>query len=173
MANLQANLRSQCATALEEPRRFLESVNQLFYENTAESAYATLFFAAYGDTTRQLSYANCGHLPGLLLRRDGNLERLESTCGVVGLFQKWDCAIGECSLRPGDTLVLYTDGVTESFDSRGEEFGEPRLIGTLKRLREREPKALLNALLEEVKQFSSGEQQDDITLIVARCRGGP
>ena len=68
MANLQANLRGQCAIALERPQQFLESVNQLFFENTIESAYATLFFAEYDTRAHGLRYANCGHLPGLILR---------------------------------------------------------------------------------------------------------
>ena len=95
MANFQANLRSQSAMALEEPEHFLKSVNQLFYENTAESAYATIFFAEYDDNGRRVRYANCGHYAGLLLRRDGTLERLESTCTVLGLFKEWDCSIAE------------------------------------------------------------------------------
>src|SRR5213079_2177109 len=70
MANLQANLRSQCAVAVDQPQRLLESVNQLFYGNTADSSYATLFFAEYDDNARRLRYANCGHLPALLLRSD-------------------------------------------------------------------------------------------------------
>ena len=83
MANLQANLRSQCAIALDQPQRFLRSVNQLFYENTADSAYATLFFAEYDEGMRRLRYANCGHLSALLLRSDNHLERLDSTCTVL------------------------------------------------------------------------------------------
>jgi serine phosphatase RsbU (regulator of sigma subunit) len=169
MANLQANLRSQCAIALEHPQRFLESVNQLFFENTIESAYATLFFAEYDNRARRLRYANCGHLPGLLLRHDSTLDRLESTCTVLGLFEDWDCAIGESTLFAGDTLVLYTDGVTEAFNDRGEEFGEHRLVDSLRRHRELRPQALLNCVLEDVKQFSPHEQHDDITLLVAKC----
>jgi catechol 2,3-dioxygenase-like lactoylglutathione lyase family enzyme len=85
MANLQANLRSLCAIALDEPQRLLRSVNQLFYENTSESAYATLFFSEYDDKLQRLRYANCGHLPALLLRRDRTIEKLDSTfdCGEV------------------------------------------------------------------------------------------
>jgi serine phosphatase RsbU (regulator of sigma subunit) len=168
MANLQANLRSQCAIALEHPQRFLESVNQLFFENTIESAYATLFFAEYDHRARRLRYANCGHLPGLLLRCDNTLDRLPSTCTVLGLFKDWDCAIGESTLSSGDTLVLYTDGVTEAFHE-GEEFGEQRLIESLKRHCGLRPQALLDAILGDVKQFSPHEQHDDITLLVAKC----
>ena len=91
MANLQANLRSQCAIALDQPQQFLQSVNRLFYENTADGAYATLFFAEYDDRVRRLRYANCGHLCALLFRKDSTLERLESTCPVLGLFREWDC----------------------------------------------------------------------------------
>jgi serine phosphatase RsbU (regulator of sigma subunit)/catechol 2,3-dioxygenase-like lactoylglutathione lyase family enzyme len=169
MANLQANLRSQCAIALEHPDRFLHSVNQLFFENTIESAYATLFFAEYDNRSRRLRYANCGHLPGLILRTDDTLDRLGSTCTVLGLFQDWDCSMAESALFPGDTLVLYTDGVTEAFDEREEQFGEHRLIESLRRHRGRSAQGLLDGILDEVKRFSPQEQYDDMTLLVARC----
>ena len=170
MANLQANLRSQCATALDQPQRFLQSVNQLFYENTVDSAYATLFFSEYDDKTRCLRYANCGHLSALLLRHDSTLERLESTGTVLGLFPEWDCTIGECRLCSGDTLALYTDGITESVNDGGEEFGERGLVAALRRNRQMSPQALVNAIVGDVQRFSPHEQHDDITLIVARCR---
>ncbi|HMK28237.1 MAG TPA: SpoIIE family protein phosphatase [Terriglobales bacterium] len=171
MANLQANLRSQSAIALEQPQRFLRSVNQLFCENTTDSAYATLFFAEYDDQARGLLYANCGHHSAFLLR-DSKLEKLESTCTVLGLFREWDCSIEERQLFPGDILALYTDGVTEAFNDAGEEFGEQRLIEALRRNREQSPRALLARIVEEVRQFSPREQSDDITLIVAKCGPG-
>jgi catechol 2,3-dioxygenase-like lactoylglutathione lyase family enzyme len=106
MANLQANLRSQCAIAIDQPQRFLQSVNQMFYANSTDSAYATLFFAEYDDDTRWLRYANCGHLCALVLRENGGLCRLTSTGTVLGLFEEWDCTIAEQQLEPGDTLAL-------------------------------------------------------------------
>ena len=171
MANLQANLRSQCAIAVDQPRRLLRSVNQLFYENTTDSAYATLFFAEYDDRENQLRYVNCGHLSALLLRSDDSLERLDSTCTVLGLFDEWDCSMGESRLFPGDTLALYTDGVTESFNDSGEEFGEERLVEALRRRRESSSQDSLTSIVDEVRQFSPHEQGDDITLIVAKCKG--
>jgi phosphoserine phosphatase RsbU/P len=169
MANLQANLRSQCANAWDEPQRLLRSVNELFYDNTADSAYATLFFAEYDDQAQRLRYANCGHLSALLLRGDDTLVRLDSTCRPLGLFKQWECAIEECRLLAGDTLALYTDGITESFSAAGEEFGEQRLIDALWRHRALSSRDLLTAIAREVRQFSPGEQYDDITLIVAKC----
>ncbi len=169
MANLQANLRSQCAIALEQPERFLRSVNQLFYENTSDSAYATLVFAVYDDKLRRLRYANCGHLSAFLVRGDNVLERLDSTCTVLGLFKEWECEIHELSLYPGDMLALYTDGVTESFNDAGEEFGEQRLIEALLRHRNLPSRPLLDSVVADVQKFSPREQYDDITILVAKC----
>ena len=169
MANLQANLRSLCALALDGPQRLLCSVNRLFYENTSESSYATLFFAEYDDGARRLRYANCGHLCALLLRRDKTVERLESTSTVLGLFKEWDCSIGERQLFAGDTLALYTDGITEAFNEGEEEYGEQRLIDALLRHRELSSQVLLGSIVDDVRRFSPHEQHDDITLIVAKC----
>ena len=171
MANLQANLRSQSAIALYQPQRFLRSVNQLFCENTTDSSYATLLFAHYEDETRCLRYANCGHYSPILLRGDGTLERLDATGTVLGLFQQWACSIEERGLFPGDILAFFTDGVTEAFDEAGEEFGEERLIEALRRNREQPAQALVATVVEEIRQFGRGEQFDDITLMVARCKG--
>jgi sigma-B regulation protein RsbU (phosphoserine phosphatase) len=170
MANLQANLRSQYAAAWGDLPRLLKSVNQLFYENTSESSYATLFFADYDDSSRQLRYGNCGHLPPLVLRTDGRLKRLTATATVLGLFEEWECSVAEVQLAPGDTLVLYTDGVTEAESAEGEEFGEARLIETLRAQRHLPVNSLLDTIVATVQQFSNREQADDITLVVARCR---
>ena len=172
MANLQANLRSQYAMALDDLPRLLKSVNQLFYENTGESSYATLFFADYDDANRRLRYVNCGHLPrfsfapvralkitmtglgrfpstdpserestpwGNATRRQA-VERLQPTCTVMGLFPRWECSVAEVQLAPGDTLLLYTDGVTEAENAQGEEFGEDRIIEILRAQRHLPPR---------------------------------
>jgi serine phosphatase RsbU (regulator of sigma subunit)/catechol 2,3-dioxygenase-like lactoylglutathione lyase family enzyme len=170
MANLQANLRSQCAIASDQPHRFLQMVNRLFYENSTDNAYATLIFAEYDQPRRRLRYANCGHLSALLLRSHGDLERLHSTCTVLGMFQEWDCCTQELPLSPGDTLALYTDGVTESFNPQGEEFGEERLIESLRRHREQSSQALIGSVVNDVRKFSPAEQFDDRTLIIAKGR---
>ncbi|PYQ02669.1 MAG: hypothetical protein DMF82_15405 [Acidobacteria bacterium] len=171
MANLQANLRSQVAFAIDEPGRLLKSVNHLFCENAPEGAFASLFFADYHDLTGGLRYVNCGHLSALLLRRDGTVDRLAPTSTVLGLFPQWECSVGESHLEPDDLLALYTDGVTEAFDDAGQEFGEERLVDALRRHRDRPPESLLASLVDEVRSFSPHEQNDDLTLIVARRRG--
>jgi serine phosphatase RsbU (regulator of sigma subunit)/catechol 2,3-dioxygenase-like lactoylglutathione lyase family enzyme len=172
MANLQANLRSQCANASDHPELFLRSVNRLFYENTVDSAYASLLFAEYDDDSQHLRNANCGHLSGLVLRADNTCQRLDSTATLLGLFEEWDCSIGECDLSPGDTLALYTDGITEAYNDAGDEFGEPALIERLRQHRDLDCQALLKTIADEVRHFNSHEQHDDITLIIAKCKTG-
>ena len=180
MANLQAHMHNQSVMywsrpftpfVVGQPERFLRSVNRLFHESTPENAYATLFFAEYDDTAQLLRYANCGHLPAVLLRNDATIERLDATSSVLGLFKEWDCAIGTRHLFPGDTLALYTDGVTESFNNEGEEFGEQRFIEALRRYSGLSTSSVLASLVDEVRQFSPREQYDDISLVVAKCRG--
>lgn len=169
MANLQANLRSQHTSASSEPEKFLNSVNRLFFENSVESAYATLFFAEYDDELRLLRYANCGHPAAILFRADGTIDRLASTATVLGLFPDFECAFHETQLQAGDTLVIYTDGVTECLDEHGDEFGEDRLMSAVKRNFALSSCDLLDALLHDLRKFSTQEQHDDITLIIAKC----
>ncbi|WP_353063271.1 SpoIIE family protein phosphatase [Tunturibacter psychrotolerans] len=168
MANLQANLRSQCVSAMDHLEEFLGSVNRLLFQNTATSSYATLFFAEYDHRLERVRYANCGHLSGLILRRNGTLERLEPTCTVVGLFEDWKCCVSESRLDEGDLLALYTDGVTESSDSSDEEFGEVRLIEELRSHRGLPSAELANTIVQKVLHFSAPDQFDDITLIIAK-----
>jgi sigma-B regulation protein RsbU (phosphoserine phosphatase) len=170
MANLQANLRSQYATALEDPRRLLRGVNQLFYSNTEDNRYATLFFGCYDDAHRRLQYINCGHNPPVLLRREGSRERLCATATVLGMFPDWTCELAEVQLSSGDVLVVYTDGVTEASDRAGNEFGEARLIEAISSGRDLPAAELLHRIQAAVQSFSPGEQQDDLTLLVAGCR---
>ena len=170
MANLQANLRSHCAVAADDPRAFLTSVNERFYQNTAAGAYATLMFAEYNEDAQRLRYVNCGHLPGLILRAGDTIDRLESTCTVLGLFTPWECSVAEAGLAAGDTLAMYTDGVTEAFNDAGDEFGESGLIAAMRRHRDRSPRDMVAAIMADVQEFSSEEQHDDITLIIARCQ---
>jgi sigma-B regulation protein RsbU (phosphoserine phosphatase) len=169
MANLQANLRSQYAVALDDLPRLLQSVNRLFYENTTDESYATMFFGVYDDSQRSLRYANCGHIAPMILRAGGSIQRLTSTTTVLGLFSKWDSPIAEEKLHPGDLLVICTDGVTEAPNPQAEEYGEVRLAEIIQTNRGLPVNELLAAIQTSVQDFTGGTQADDVTLIVARC----
>jgi serine phosphatase RsbU (regulator of sigma subunit) len=170
MANLQANLRSQSGLARENLRGMMCTLNQVMRESIADHRYATLFFGCYEDAPRRLRYANCGHNPPMLLRADGSVERLAATATILGAFDAWECSVAETILAPGDALLLYSDGITEATSDQGDEFGEARLLETLRRHRHDEAPALVAAILEAAQEFSGSEQEDDITLVAARCR---
>src|ERR1035437_1836709 len=130
MANLQACFRSQPPHALLRPAEVLATVNRHFFDSTAAERFATLVFAIYDDATGQVRYVNCAHCPPLLLRATGDLEILDSTATMLGAFEHWSCTEAATTLNPGDTLLLYSDGVTEAGADSGEEYGEDRLIHT-------------------------------------------
>jgi sigma-B regulation protein RsbU (phosphoserine phosphatase) len=170
MANLQANLRGQYALATEDFPRLLRSVNYLFYKNTETSNYATMFFSIYDDQRRTLHYVNCGHNPPMLLRANGEVEMLEATATVLGLFEQWDCTVAERQLAPGDVLVIYTDGISEASEGDdAEEFGEERLVAGTRAQQNQPAGPMLDAIVADVQAFSKGYQADDMTMIVAKC----
>ena len=86
------------------------------------------------------------------------------------MFSEWDCSSYEAELVPGDTLLLFTDGITEAMSKDGQEFGEEGLIEVVRAECHLSVERLLERILEKVSTFSSREQQDDVTLVVARCR---
>jgi len=169
VANLEAYMRSQCSITPFEPVRLLQQVNRMLYASTAPQHYATLFFGAYDDSSRELLYVNCGHNPPIWLRRDGTVARLEATATVIGAFERWQGAACRVHFDPDDLLVVFSDGVTEA--NRGEEeFGEARLIDELQACNGSSAPAIVSAVLSSVQQFSAGGQYDDLTLLAARAR---
>jgi sigma-B regulation protein RsbU (phosphoserine phosphatase) len=168
MANLQACFRSQQPASLENPAQVLRSVNRHFFDSTTADRYATLVFAVYDDATRKVRYVNCAHCPPLLLRANGEIERLGSTATMLGAFARWDCTEAETDLCAGDTLLLYSDGVTEAGADTGEEFGDDRLFHAL-RVNQRQPaQPMVEAIVHDVQEFSGAARSDDVTVVALR-----
>ena len=169
MANLQAHLRSQLASAPRDPLRVLRQVNRMLCEASEPGHFATLFLGVYADGSRRFSYINCGHNPPLCLRHDGSVEWLRATATVIGSFEDWTCTLGRTSLAAGDLLVVYSDGVTEA--GRGDHlFGEQRLLDALKGHNERPLEEVLARIVGRVQAFGDGAPMDDLTLLIARGR---
>jgi sigma-B regulation protein RsbU (phosphoserine phosphatase) len=169
-ASLQASLRSHFLLGAANLAARLESVDRLFHGCTASGHFATLFIGEYDDRTRRLRYANCGQVPPLLLRCDGGHEWLLPTAGLLGIQADWRATTAAVALAPGDTLVACTDGVTEAMNSAREEFGLGRLAAAARAARRLAPRALLQAVLDDVRRFAAGRLGDDLTLVVARLR---
>jgi len=171
MAALQSSLRSHYAVSETTLENRIESVNRLFYECTATAHYATLFAGEYDDATRRLRYANCGHVPPLVVHEDLGVSRLMPTTTVLGLFERWTGVVAETTLAPGDTLVLVTDGILEAMSLKGLEFGDRRLIGVARRCRDAHPEELARKIIGEARRFNGNRPaRDDQTAVVARVR---
>lgn len=170
MASLQAHLRGQSAVVPDDPPRLLQAVHRLLFISTAPHHFVTLFFGHYDDASRRLRYVNCGHNPPLLLRREGAVQWLHSTATVLGLMPDWESPMEEVRLAAGDTLVIYSDGVTEAMSDAGELFGEERLVEAVRQHKHLPVPELLDALVNTVEVFSGHEQEDDLTFVVARAR---
>ena len=168
MANLQACFRSQEAHALLQPAHVLETVNRHFFDSTTAERFATLFFGIYDDRARSLRFVNCGHVAPLLLRASGGLETLDPTATVIGAFRQWECSERQVCLHPGDTLLVYSDGVTEAEAPSGADFGEDRLVRCLRDSRGQSASALVERIVESVSEFSRGSRYDDVTVMAIR-----
>lgn len=173
-AALQASLRSHYAVGAGDLAERLRSVNRLFRDWTATGDFATLFVGEYDDRTGVLRYANCGHVPPLLRRADGVIERLAPTAPVIGVLAEWPCAIAEARLAAGDTLLIYSDGASEARNRENEEFGEDRLAACLGAVSRMGVAAALAAIADQVRRFECDGPGDDLTLVIAcsRPRGG-
>ena len=146
----------------------VSQLNKQVYANTSPEKYATFCFGLYDDQTRTLSYTNAGHLPPIVLR-DGHAEQLDVTGTVVGAFPFSRYEQKSVTLRPGDLLVAFTDGIIEPENEYGEQFGEEQLIELLLRYRQRDSKEIIARVMESVEQWTgSSELYDDMTLLVAR-----
>jgi len=168
MANLQACFRTQAAAGVRRPAELLESIHKQFYASTGSDRFATLFFGSYDDHTRRMRYANCGHCAPLLLRASGDVIKLEPTAIMLGAFEEWNCGEDEVSLDAGDTLLLYSDGVTEAVNSAGDYFGEDRLGHVLRNSSATAAGDLVGDIVKAVSTFSGPFRTDDITVVAIR-----
>lgn len=165
MSNVQAAVKA-FASASAAPAEVCEKVNRVVCSNTAEDKFITFFYCSLDATTGTLTYANAGHNAPILIRKDGALLLLERGGTVLGPFPEWEFEQGETSLRSGDRVLLFTDGITEIRNRDGEEFGEQRLNNLLISNRELGAAELQQAVMSAVAGFSGGDFQDDATLIV-------
>ncbi|MGD0620449.1 MAG: SpoIIE family protein phosphatase [Bryobacteraceae bacterium] len=173
MASLQAAFRSQ--TEVLRGCELLRSINRQFHSSTPPEQYATLFYADYDDRSRMVRYINCGHPAPLLVRADGAVERLPSTAPVVGLLEVWDCEEAAMHIGPGDTLVAFSDGVTEAGIEDEAEFGEERLIAAVTSARGASPDEIIDDVMARICAHA-GAAADDCTMLVIRgvgsCQSG-
>ncbi len=152
----------------------LSQVNQDISKDNPSAMFVTLFLGILNFRTGELQYCNGGHNPPYVIRASGDLEPLETTHGMaLGIDEDFSYQSKRLVLQKGESIFLYTDGVTEAMKSKEELFTEQRMEKELAVLKERPVKEVINGMLEKVEAFSEGvEQHDDITMLILRFYGG-
>jgi sigma-B regulation protein RsbU (phosphoserine phosphatase) len=152
------------------PGALLSLLNHQLYESTPPEKYATLFLGIYDGRSHRLTYSNGGHLPPILIRKDGAIRRLEAGGTVVGLFDNMSYEEGSVEMNPGEIFLAYSDGVTEPENDFGE-FGEQRLIDMVRENRDLPLPQISQIVTAAVDDWiGDNEQPDDVTLVLARAR---
>jgi phosphoserine phosphatase RsbU/P len=165
MAHVQAAVRA-FATDSASPSEVCRRLNSVLCTNTATDKFVTLFYGVLDARQQILRYTNAGHLPPIVTCADGTVVRLENSGALLGVFPEWTYHDSMVRVGAGDTLLLFTDGITEASSDQGEEFGEDRLVNTMLQQRESSAKDLQSRVLQQVKQFCNSRLSDDATLVV-------
>ncbi len=172
MAALEASLRGQASLTGGDLAELMNRVNRLVYEASSVNRYATFFYAQLDPKSLRLTYVNAGHNPPMILRPQGagwEIARLETGGPVVGLLRNAPYQQGSFTLRHGDVLVCFTDGVSEAMNPIDEEWGEERLIAAVRGCEGMNAAAMVTEIIDAADRFASGApQHDDMTLVVLR-----
>jgi len=152
------------------PAAVFENVNKRLCENNEMGLFVTAFIGFYNIPTGKFVFVNAGHNPPLLLKKGKNYEFIKTEpCIVLAFMEDAKYREEEMYLKPGDTLYLYTDGVTEAMSHDKELFGEERLVKALNENKDYYPQDLLYAIKREVYKYADGaEQADDITMLALK-----
>jgi sigma-B regulation protein RsbU (phosphoserine phosphatase) len=155
------------------PSAVLTRVNHDLSQDNPYSMFVTIFLGVLNVRTGKLAYSNGGHNPPWLLHHHGDVLCLQGSGGAaLGAIEDVVYQPQDMFFQKGDTLFLYTDGVTEAMNEKEELFGDGRLQGVLLTLKESPVEALVDGVMNEVKGFSKGvPQSDDITMLVLRYLG--
>ena len=158
------------AIGMGAPGDVLSEVNTMLTENNETMMFVTLVYVLYDPETGALTYANGGHCNPLVVHPDGSSEELALTGGVaLGVMSGLDYQEDQSTLNPGDTLILYTDGVSEAMNAEGEEFGVERLQQLFANQPPSSARMAIETVLQGVSDFAGGTpQSDDVTCLVLR-----
>jgi phosphoserine phosphatase RsbU/P len=146
-------------------------INRTVSQNVPGNKYITFFMGRLDPGSGRIEYVNAGHNPPLLVRADGSVDTLGEGGMVLGFFESVVYARGTARLHPGDTLLVFSDGVTETWSPGDEEFGDERLVAVAVRGKALDPQALQEQILKALDSFAGGAKAtDDRTLIVLKRR---
>ncbi len=155
-----------------DPAEIFRVVSRRLFRRTPPEKYATAFLCVVDVASGALTYTNAGHNPAILVRATGESQHLAASGMPLGLVVSADYSSDRATLGPGDTLVIYTDGITETENQDEEQYGLDRLDGLVREHRHLDPSALGAEINRDLEQFAAGVPvADDRTFIVAKRAG--
>ncbi|HXU09718.1 MAG TPA: SpoIIE family protein phosphatase [Blastocatellia bacterium] len=168
MSSLHAAVRAQ-SQARSTISEVMGEINQYIFENSPPNKFLTLFYAELDPETGTLAYSNGGHNPPMMVRQNGDVERLETGGLPIGMMQGVAYEQAIVTFEPGDVLVIYSDGITESVNEREEEFEEERLIEVVKNNAGRSASGIRDRIDEALSRFvGTTAPVDDMTLMIIK-----
>lgn len=169
MSNLQASLHALILS--ETPiGEIVKRINNLIHQNTALDKFITFFYGQLDTDRNCFTYCNAGHNPPYRVSGNGKIEELGVGGLILGMMVDIEYETASIDLKPGDCIVMYTDGITEAMNVGGEEFGEERLKQLIINERKLNSQGLIDRIVSEVNHFTEGmSQADDITMVVIRA----
>jgi sigma-B regulation protein RsbU (phosphoserine phosphatase) len=151
------------------PGEILRETNERLREGQKGSAFVTLFLGSYDIVTGKVIYANGGHLPPYLISTSGTVSNVGDATGtIVGMLEEQEYRNAEFTLKPGDTLLLYTDGFPEARSPAGEFYGIPRIKSFLQRHLKSSSRDLCEAAILDITNYQNNNLADDVTLLALR-----
>ena len=171
MASLRAWLRAELHHGTDLAA-LAANLNDFVHESSDIHTFITFFYGELDKETGGLRFVNAGHNPPLVLSRGGLARDLQAGGLSLGMLPGRPYEVGTATLGPGEILVLYTDGITESRNSSGEEFGVQRLAGLVQEEGDKDAPAILEAVFHELAEFAGcAEPFDDRTLVIVKRAG--
>ena len=168
MANLQATLRGQTLSNLDVDQ-LVTHANAHMYRSTGDERFVTLFYSELDLNTHKLVYCNAGHEQPIRISADGEISRLETTGIAVGVLDSYPFTKADITMQPGDTIVIFTDGVTDATNKSKEMFEYHRLEETVKKHKDEPAVTMIESIFGAVKEHvGDADQFDDLTLIVIK-----
>lgn len=168
MANLQATLRGQ-ALFTSSAGECLTRANKLLYRSTDLQKFATLFYGILETTESIFHFSNAGHDPPFLINSNKEVTRLIKGGTVLGFLEDYQFEEDFIKLNSNDTIVIYSDGITEALNEKSEEFGEDRLLAILKENIKSSADMIIEEVFNAIKKFVNDvSQSDDITIVVIK-----
>lgn len=170
MANMQAVLRSQALTILDTAK-CIGQTNKLVYANSTDEMFVTLFYSILNIKNKVLTYTNAGHnYPVLFSENSKNLRMLSEGGLALGVQKDFSYERCEVNLKKGDLIMMYTDGISEAFNNKGEQFGESRLYKITNQFLQLPANEIIEKIMQDVNIFTEGTKVfDDMTLVVIKC----